>query len=197
MKTVRSKGTLIAATALAAVVGLASPAMAVASATTVTATPQSTTTGAPVELEATVTCPADPTGGLGVTFFDGPDLLATVPVTADGRAHYTATFNTTGTHTITAAYNGNGACDASNNTTTVNVTAAPTPPGPPPGQCLFLCDGLINISSGNTTNNSNNSNINSNNNINSNINSNNNINRDNAHPPRRHEQKHRTQRHSS
>lgn len=145
------------ATALAAVLGLASPAAAVASTTTVTATPQSTTVGTPVELEATVTCTADPSGGLGVTFFDGSDLLATVPVSATGQATYTATF-TAGSHTITAAYNGNGACDASNNTTTVDVAASPTPP---PESCLLVCGGVVNffgdVTNHESTNNINNS----------------------------------------
>jgi hypothetical protein len=32
---------------------------------------------------------------------------------------------------ITAAYNGDSDCAASNNTTTVDVTSSPTPPAPP------------------------------------------------------------------
>ncbi len=136
------------AAALTAALGLASPAWAVASSTTVTATPPSAEVNTPVQLQATVDCPADPTGGLGVTFFDGGDLLDTVPVNANGQAAYTATFTTTGSHTITAAYNGNTDCDASNDTTTVQVTAAPTPPAPPtpsPGLCFLVCGGFINV----------------------------------------------------
>ncbi|WP_313667703.1 Ig-like domain-containing protein [Streptomyces luteogriseus] len=110
-----------------------------------TAVPQSAEVGAPVQLTATVDCPADPTGGLGVTFFDGSTLLDTVPVNANGQASYTVTFTTTGSHGITAAYNGNTECDASSNTTTVQITSAP-PPGPTPGGCLLLCNGLINFS---------------------------------------------------
>ncbi|MFI8301295.1 Ig-like domain-containing protein [Streptomyces nigra] len=146
------KARLVVAAALAATLGLASPAWAVPSSTTVTATPQSTAVNTPVQLSATVDCPSDPTGGLGVTFFDGGDLLDTVPVNANGQATYMATFTTTGTHTITAAYNGNTDCDASNSTTTVQVTTASTPPGPPPGPCLLVCGGLININVGDITN---------------------------------------------
>ncbi|MFF9868167.1 Ig-like domain-containing protein [Streptomyces sp. NPDC013953] len=87
---------------------------------------------------ATVDCPAVPAGGLGVTFFDGSDLLGTVPVQANGQASYTATFATAGSRSITAAYNGNEDCDAHNDTTTVQVTSAPTPPA---GFCLLVCGG--------------------------------------------------------
>ncbi|MET8558570.1 Ig-like domain-containing protein [Streptomyces sp. NPDC004959] len=117
-----------------------------------TANPQSTEVKTPVQLSATVDCPSDPTGGLGVTFFDGSDLLDTVPVNANGQATYTATLTTTGAHTITAAYNGNTNCDASNGTTTVQVTNAPTPPGPTPGFCLLACGGLINFNVGDINN---------------------------------------------
>lgn len=138
------RGRLVIATALAAVLGLASPAWAAGSSTTVTATPPTAAVNTPVQLQATIDCPADPTGGLGVTFFDGSDLLDTVLVNANGQASYTATFTTVGTHTIVAAYNGNANCDASNNRTTVQVTSAPTPPTPAPGLCLLACGGLIN-----------------------------------------------------
>ncbi|MFD4791530.1 Ig-like domain-containing protein [Streptomyces sp. NPDC058459] len=144
---------LTVAAALATVLGLASPAWAVPSSTTVTASPQSTTVNNPVQLLATVDCPSDPTGGLGVTFFDGSDLLGTVPVNAGGQAGYTAAFTTAGTHTITAAYNGNADCDASNSTTDVQVTAAATTPGTTPGFCFLACGGLINFSVGDITNN--------------------------------------------
>jgi hypothetical protein len=130
------------------VLGLASPAWAVPSSTTVTAVPQSAEVGASVQLAATVDCPSDVTGGLGVTFFDDSTLLDTVPVNANGQASYTTTFTTVGSHTITAAYNGSAECDASNSTTTVQVTSTPTPPGPTPGYCLLACGGLISFSSG-------------------------------------------------
>ncbi|MFJ5221223.1 Ig-like domain-containing protein [Streptomyces sp. NPDC088354] len=120
--------------AIAAIVGFASPAAAaVPSTTAVQASPSTAVTGAPVQLTATVTCTGDPSGGLGMTFFDGADTLATVPVGANGQANFTATFATTGTHTITAAYNGNDNCFASNATATVAVTAAEDCPwGPLP-----------------------------------------------------------------
>ncbi|WP_329468355.1 Ig-like domain-containing protein [Streptomyces sp. NBC_01431] len=151
MRITRGRGTLVITTALAAVVGLASSAAAVASNTTVTATPQTTTAGSLVQLHASVGCQSDPGGGLGVTFFDGGNLLATVPVTASGQADFSTTF-TVGTHTITASYNGNETCDASSSTTTVEATTAPTPPSTTPGFCLLACGGLINFTTGNISN---------------------------------------------
>jgi type V secretory pathway adhesin AidA len=157
----RRQGTLIATAALAAVVGLATPAAAADSSTTAQASPSTATVGSPVTLTATVTCPEDPSGGLGVTFFDGgTELMPTVPVNSNGQATLTTSFNTTGTHTITAAYNGNQVgdegCGASNGTTTVTVDESPTPPNPSP--CLLLCTptlgtSLINFSTGNINNN--------------------------------------------
>ncbi|MES4890998.1 Ig-like domain repeat protein [Streptomyces sp. NPDC096012] len=155
MRITPRKGRLVVVTALAALLGLASPAWAAPSNTTLTATPQSTAVGAPVQLQATVNCPADPTDGLGVTFFDDHTLLGTVPANATGQAGFTTTFTTTGTHTITAAYNGNTECDASSATTGVQVTAAPTPPAATPGLCLLACNGLITFTgvNGDLTNN--------------------------------------------
>ena len=70
-------------------------AQPVPSTTTVQASPASATTGEQVVLTATVTCPGfPPTGGLGVTFFDGPDLLDTVPVNVGGQASLTTSFTT-------------------------------------------------------------------------------------------------------
>ncbi|MEU3246626.1 MULTISPECIES: Ig-like domain-containing protein [unclassified Streptomyces] len=128
--------------AAAATVLFIAPSAAAAdpSSTTVQATPSSATTGQLVTLDATVTCSSDPSGGLGVSFFDGPDLLATAPVSADGHSSLTTGFTTTGTHTITAAYNGDDSCGASSDTTTVTVSQTPVPPANNPG-CL-LC-GLI------------------------------------------------------
>ncbi|MGW6746636.1 Ig-like domain-containing protein [Streptomyces sp. NPDC055025] len=139
--------------ALAAVVALASPAAAaVPSSTAVQATPSAAAVGESVVLSATVSCTADPSGGLGVTFFDGSDLLTTVPVGADGQASYPTSFSTAGSHTITAAYNGNADCGASNAETTVVVSEAPVPPMPPIRYCLLACGGLINFSAGNIHN---------------------------------------------
>jgi hypothetical protein len=139
--------------AMAAVVAFASPAAAaVQSSTSVQATPSAATIGAPVALHATVTCADDPSGGLGLTFFDGENLLATAPVGADGEAELTTTFTSTGTHTITAAYNGNDNCFASHSETTVVVSAAPVPPTAPDGFCLLSCGGLISFKAGNIHN---------------------------------------------
>ncbi|MFC4505128.1 MULTISPECIES: Ig-like domain-containing protein [Streptomyces] len=144
-------GTILA---LAAVVGLASPAAAaVNSTTTVTASPPAANVGVPVTLTATVTCDAAPGGGLGVTFFDGGDILNTVPVSANGQAGHTTAFTTTGTHTITAAYNGNDNCFASSNTTTVVVSAVPVTPTPPANGFCFLVCGLIGFTVGDINNN--------------------------------------------
>lgn len=111
------------------------------SSTTVQASPAAAEVGEQVVLTATVACPGHTPGGLGVSFFDGPDLLDTVPLDTAGQATLTTSFATEGAHTITAAYNGDDNCAASNATTTVQVSAAPTPP-PPPASCGC---GLINI----------------------------------------------------
>ncbi|WP_392895699.1 Ig-like domain repeat protein [Streptomyces sp. LN699] len=138
------------AVAAATVLSIApSAAAADPSSTTVQATPSSATTGQLVTLDATVTCSSDPSGGLGVSFFDGPDLLATAAVSADGHSSLTTGFTTTGTHTITAAYNGDDGCSASNDTTTVTVSQAPAPPANTPS-CL-LC-GLIDFNVGDINN---------------------------------------------
>ncbi|GAA1174691.1 Ig-like domain-containing protein [Pseudonocardia alaniniphila] len=118
------------------------------SSTVAGASPAAAAVGERVVLTATVTCPGSPEGGLGVTFFDGPNLLATAPVDAEGNAELATSFVTTGTHDITAAYNGNDNCGASYDETTVEISDAP-PPTPPSG-------GLISfdrIANGNTFNN--------------------------------------------
>ncbi|MFD5036106.1 Ig-like domain-containing protein [Streptomyces sp. NPDC058377] len=149
------RGTFKLATfaALCTVVGVASPAAAaVPSTTVVQASPSTASVSEPVQLTATVTCTDDPTGGLGVTFFDGGDLLDTVPVGPNGQASYTASFTTTGSHTVTAAYNGNDNCNASNDETIVTISATPVPPTTPGGICLLACGGLINFNVGNIHN---------------------------------------------
>lgn len=141
---------LVIAVAAATVLSLApSAAAADPSSTTVQATPSSAVTGQLVTLDATVSCGSDPSGGTGVSFFDGSELLATAPVSPDGQSTLTTGFTTTGTHTITAAYNGDDSCDASNGTTTVTVSQAPSPPADNPG-CL-LC-GLIDFHVGDVRN---------------------------------------------
>jgi hypothetical protein len=99
------------------------------STTTVTASPMVAGVGQSVTLTAEVTCAGDPSGGLGLSFSDGPNLIATVPVDSSGDASLTTTFSTAGTHTITASYDGNSNCYASYSTMTVTVTAVPIPPG--------------------------------------------------------------------
>ncbi|MER5895400.1 Ig-like domain-containing protein [Streptomyces sp. NPDC001876] len=138
------------AVAAATVLSLAPSAAALdPSSTTVQATPSPATTGQLVTLDATVTCTSDPSSGLGVSFFDGPNLLATAPVSAGGRSSLTTGFTTTGTHDITAAYNGDDTCGASSSNTTVTVSRAPAPPADKSG-CL-LC-GLIDFQVGDVHN---------------------------------------------
>ncbi|MER5372870.1 Ig-like domain-containing protein [Streptomyces sp. NPDC002553] len=152
-----SGGWAVTSAALAIVLTTATSAAAAPSSTGVIAAPAATTVGSPVQLTATVTCGADPSGGLGMSFFDGGDLLDTVLVGVDGQATYSASFSWAGTHNITAAYNGNGACDASSSTTTVQVSASPTPSTPStpgfPGLCLLTCGGLFGFTTGDITNN--------------------------------------------
>ncbi|MFI7503534.1 Ig-like domain-containing protein [Streptomyces sp. NPDC049687] len=138
--------------ALVTVVAVASPAAAAPSATSVTAFPAVTSVGTSVDLTATVTCASDPGGGLGVTFFDGAELLDTVPVVANGQATYTTSFTTPGVHKITAAYNGNASCDASSSTASVQVSPSPAPPIGFPGFCLLTCGGLLNFVVGSINN---------------------------------------------
>ena len=121
--------------------------------TTVQASPASASVGQAVTLTAEVSCPADPSGGLGVTFFDGSNLVATVPVDSSGNGSLTTNFSATGSHVITAAYNGDTDCAASNNTTTVDVTSPPTPPAPPaPSGLIGPVLGGINIGNSYTYN---------------------------------------------
>ncbi|MFJ5220698.1 Ig-like domain-containing protein [Streptomyces sp. NPDC088354] len=138
----RNKWNLVTAAAIAVVGILAFPAVAAEpSATDLQVAPSAPALNAPVELIATVSCDnSDPSGGLGVTFFDGPDILATVPVPADGQVTYATSFSTTGSHTITAAYNGNDECSASNDTATVEVSSVPAPL---PGFCFIACGGSV------------------------------------------------------
>ena len=67
------------------------------------------------------------------------------PHDRDGTASYSTSFSATGPHTITAAYNGDDNCNASSNTTTVQVTAATEPSTPSAGLCLLFCNGLIDL----------------------------------------------------
>ncbi|GAA3482040.1 hypothetical protein GCM10018966_065720 [Streptomyces yanii] len=133
----RAAWNLVVLAALTAVVASASPAAAAApvgSETTVQASPSAAEIGQLVTLAAKVTCSGDPSSGLGMTFWDGGDILKTVPVTPDGAAVYEADLSTVGTHTITAAYNGNANCSASHAETTVEMSAV-VPPTPPDKIC--------------------------------------------------------------
>ncbi|MEU6218562.1 Ig-like domain-containing protein [Streptomyces sp. NPDC047022] len=126
--------TIAAVTALATFSASASAAQSapVPSTTTVRAIPPTPVIGQPTNLEATVTCSQDVTGGSTITFFDGPHPLGTIPVNAAGMAIETVAFAAPGPHTITAFYSGNPNCSASFDTTTVNVSpASACPPRKP------------------------------------------------------------------
>lgn len=143
----RTAGNAVALAALAVVVFASPAAASVPSTTTVQASPSPVDAGQPVTLSATVSCSGDPAGGFGMTFSDGQDVLATVQVSGDGSAAYTARLGSTGLHTITASYAGSDDCDASSATTTVEVSGASTPPVVPNFPCI-LCNGLINFTTG-------------------------------------------------
>ena len=137
-----------------AVVASASPAAAAAvdSTTTVQASPTAPVTGQLVALNAKVDCTGDPSLGLGVSFFDGQDLLATAPVGTDGTSTLRTGFISTGEHEITAAFNGDDNCNASSSKTTVEVSDASTSPTNPSAPCFLLC-GLLNLNVSNIGNN--------------------------------------------
>lgn len=110
------------------------------STTTLTASPNPATVGAPTTLTANVVCASGTPAGGKVTFFDGPDLLDTVPVSVTspttGRASLTTTFATPGVHHLTASYSGTGTCSASftvidvevrDQTSATTVSASPNP----------------------------------------------------------------------
>jgi hypothetical protein len=97
---------------------------AAATTTTLTSTPNPSTTGQAVSLSATVTAATGvPTGT--VTFRDGANVLGTVTL-VNGSASLSVSMRTTGTHPLTATYNGS-ATFAISISATVNqvVNAAP------------------------------------------------------------------------
>jgi len=78
-----------------------------ASTTLLAASVSQTIVGNPVTLTATVAGPvgvAAPTGS--VTFYDGTTLLGSAPLNSSGVAQLSASFSTSGTHTIQADYTG-------------------------------------------------------------------------------------------
>ena len=98
---------------------------AAATTTTLTSTPNPSTTGQAVTLSATVISAAGvPTGT--VTFRDGTNVLGTVTL-VNGNASLSVSMRTAGTHPLTATYNGSATFGVSTSAT-VNqvVNAAPT-----------------------------------------------------------------------
>jgi hypothetical protein len=93
--------------------------------TTVTSSPNPSGRNQSVTLTATVVANA-PGGGVPtgtVTFKDGNKKLGTVPLDATGHATLTASFRS-GTHVITATYNGSTNYNTSSGTVTQNVNRA-------------------------------------------------------------------------
>jgi hypothetical protein len=116
--------------ATSAFAGSSSPGVTVtvgraASTTSLSASPSAAVTGQSVVFTATVAAAAPgaglPTGT--VTFMDGNVTLGTVAVSASGTATLTARFTTTGSHTITAVYNGDGNFTGSSQKITEQVSA--------------------------------------------------------------------------
>jgi hypothetical protein len=123
-----------------------------ATTTTLTVQPTTATAGQAITLTATVRgtagAPASPTGS--VVFRDGGTTLATVPLQANGQATFTISTLGLGSHTITAAYSGDGTfAPSTSNPVSVAANAAsasvpPVPPAPvvlppiPPPSPLFL-----------------------------------------------------------
>jgi hypothetical protein len=80
--------------------------------TALSALPSTAQVGANVSLQAVVTSSSGTPAGSAV-FLDGTTALAAQPLDASGSAIYTATFNTAGTHSLTAMYRQNGRYAAS------------------------------------------------------------------------------------
>lgn len=100
-------------------------------ATGLTASPTSTTSGSPVLLTATVTVPSSPTtiASGSVIFYSGATPLQTVALNAQGVAAYTSTTLPGGTDNITAVYQGTSSFTTSTSmivVVTVKVRATST-----------------------------------------------------------------------
>jgi len=96
---------------------------AAATSTSLTSTPNPSTTGQAVTLSATVTSAAGvPTGT--VTFRDGATALATVTL-VNGSASFSTTALAVGSHPLTAAYNGNATFAASTSAVVTQVVNNP------------------------------------------------------------------------
>lgn len=96
--------------------------------TTLTATQTAGTAGSPVALHATVLSSSVISDG-SVSFLDGMQKIGTVTISAAGTASLTTTALAVGNHTISAAYSGTTALQASSSpSTTVSIEAPPVPP---------------------------------------------------------------------
>ena len=78
----------------------------VATTTTLTAAPSPGVVNQAVALTATVASSSAPVGAGSVTFYDGSAMLGSAQLTAAGTASLSATFTSTGIHTLSAVYGG-------------------------------------------------------------------------------------------
>src|SRR2546427_194147 len=107
----------------AVVTQVVNPPAAAATTTSLTSTPNPSTTGQTVTLSATVTSAAGvPTGT--VTFRDGATALATVTL-VNGSASFSTAALAAGSHPLTAAYNGSAAFAASTSAVVTQIVNAP------------------------------------------------------------------------
>ncbi|HVK43312.1 MAG TPA: Ig-like domain-containing protein, partial [Micropruina sp.] len=90
--------------------------------TVLTASPNPADHGDPVTLTATVASVGSPVPSGTVQFSDGATVLGSVPVEATGKATFTTSTFTNGTHPITATYQAND--DYGTSTGTLNVVVA-------------------------------------------------------------------------
>jgi virginiamycin B lyase len=118
------------------------PPVAAATATALASDVAAPAVGQSVHLTATVTSPAGTPGGT-VTFFDGTTAIGTAGLDASGHAVLATVFQTAGSHTVTAVFNGASGFAPSRSaalpqsvapaatTTTLTASANPAPVGHP------------------------------------------------------------------
>ncbi|MGC2656901.1 MAG: Ig-like domain repeat protein [Bryobacteraceae bacterium] len=110
----------------------------VATNTTLTTSAFISNVDTPIVFTAAVTYVGSPVTSGSITFYDGTQALATVGLSAQGTATYTATNSfTVGTHTISAAYALNGTYLPSTSAT-LTITVTQTGQTPAGGGLLFV-----------------------------------------------------------
>jgi hypothetical protein len=98
----------VAAVGKLSVYGLLNAGIRAVTSTALTSSPNPSTAGQAVTLTATVTSTTSGTQTGTVTFFDGTTSLGTGSLSASGMATLQVTFQSAGTHSITAQYGGDG-----------------------------------------------------------------------------------------